>query len=234
MLVALCAHAGVARAEEMFEPAATLHAERKRGQYELRVVTTVPSACYAAAGVKRGPPPTVRLTAEVEPVQVLLKARRGACAQAVSRVGHKLRHLKPGAGKTKVIVFAMLGGKVVGTTSVEIPVSPSPGVPAITTKDWAAWVNKMPPGPAAFHVTGTVNLPSAGYDAKLVYASPQGINPKQLILDLVVTPKKGGVYAQAVTAVTVRYDKSPYDGLYQSVMIRKADGDLQLEVGEAQ
>lgn len=234
MVVALCAQAAPALADEMFQPTATLHAERKRGQYELRVVTTVPDACHVAGAVKRGPPPTVRLTADVEPVRVLIRARRGPCAQVVSSVNHKLRHLKLGRGKTKVVVFAMFEGKVAGTTSVDVPVPPTPGTPAITTADWSAWVNTMPPGPAAFHVTGTVNLPSAGYDAKLVYAAPQGINPRQLILDLVVTPKKGGVHAQAVTPVTVRYDKSPYDGLYQSVMIRKPDGDLQLDVGEAQ
>ncbi len=237
MFVALCALTAVAGAEEMFQPSATLHAERKRGQYELRVVTPVPSPCSVAGPVKRAPPPTVRLPAEVVPVQVVIRTRRGPCPQVLSQVRHKLRHVKLGGttGKTKVIVFAMVDGKVAGTTSVDVPApAPTPGTPAITTADWNAWVDRMLPGPTALHVTGTVNLPGAGYDARLVYASPQGINPKQLILDLVVTPKKGGPYAQALTTVTVRYDRSPYDGQYQGVLIRKADGDVDLEVGEAQ
>lgn len=58
---------------------------------------------------------------------------------------------------------------------------------------------------------------------RLVSASPQGINPHQLILDLRVT-ELPGVWPQIVTSVSVRYDQSPSID-YDSVLIREPDGD---------
>lgn len=244
--IALSAPATVAHADEMFQPQATLTPERKKDQYTLRVETSAPNSCYRAGSVRVGPPASVRLTPEVLAVRVNVSVRRGACAQMVTTLKHQHRRLRLGgkSGKTRVMVFVMQGNEVLGSTSVESPMSPQPpnppptdpppppAKPPYTSADWNAWVNKMPPGPASFHVTGTVNLPTPGYDAKLVYASPQGINPKELILDLVVTPKSG-MFPQVITSVTVRYDKKPYDTAYTGVLIRKADGDAHLKVEEA-
>jgi hypothetical protein len=118
------------------------------------------------------------------------------------------------------------------TTPTPPPTPPTPPTGTISTADWHAWVNRMPPGPATFHVTGTVNLPTPGYDVKLVVASPQGINPKDLILDLVVTPKPG-TWPQVVTAVSVRFEKAT--DMYTSALIREPDGDgTQVKVEEVQ
>lgn len=234
-LVLVGAHATVARADEMFTPTATLTPERKTG-FTLRVVTPVPNPCYVAGPVRMGPPDNVRIASDTVPVRVVIKQRRGMCAQVLSKVTHTQKHLRLGGktGKNKVIVFAMLDGKVVGSTSVDVPMqTPPPATTTVTTSDWYAWVNKMPPGPASFHVTGTVNLPTPGYDAKLVVASPQGFNPKELILDLVITPKPG-VWPQVITPVSVRYDVKDYSGNYTSVLIREPDGDAnQTPVEEA-
>jgi hypothetical protein len=56
----------------------------------------------------------------------------------------------------------------------------------LTTSDWAAWVNLMPPRPTpggTLHVTGDVDTHSADM-AYLEKKIPQGINPKILLLDL--------------------------------------------------
>lgn len=240
-LVSLGATATAARADdEMFRPEPTLTPERA-GKYTLNVVTPVPNACYVAAGVKSGPPATVRITADAVPIRVVLKERRGrVCAQMVTQVRHLRRNVKLGGrtGKTKVLVFAMLDGTVVGSNSVDMPAPPAPPSPppppappppattgpSVSSADWHAWVDKMPPGPASFHVTGTVTLPHPGYDVKLVAASPQGFNPKELILDLVVTARPG-VHAQVVTSVPVRFDKKSYAGTYEGVLVREPDGD---------
>jgi hypothetical protein len=243
-LVVLGAHAAPARADEMFQPEATLTPLRKKDQFALSVVTPVPNHCYVAGAVKMGPPATVRITADVVPVRVVLRTRRGGCGQAIGTVRHNHKPIRLGGrtGKTKVLVFAMLDGKVVGSTSVDMPAPPTPPTPppppptpgtiSVKTSDVHAWVNRMPPGPASFIVTGTVELPSPGYDVKLVAATPQGFNPKELILDLVVTPKKG-VFAQVVTSVPVRFEKPSYAGNYTGVLVREPDGDgTQVSVEE--
>jgi|SRR5687767_3674995 len=58
----------------------------------------------------------------------------------------------------------------------------------VTTSDWAAWVNLMPPLPTpggTLHVTGNVDTHSTDF-AFLEKAVPQGINPKILMLNLIV------------------------------------------------
>lgn len=223
-VVVLAPRAGVADPDKLFVPAPTLAVEPD-GEYTLRVVTLTPSTCYSAGRVLRGPPPNVRLTPDTLPVRVTLKARRRPCRQVATPVRHTLRNLKLGAsGKTQVLVFATVNDRVVGSASVAAPAKPPAAGTAVDTSDWYAWVDRMPPGPASFHVTGVVSLPSPGYEARLVVSSPQGINPAQLILDLVVTPKPG-IWPQVITAATVRHDRSDYDGGYTSVLIREPDGD---------
>ena len=73
-------------------------------------------------------------------------------------------------------------------------------------------------------MAGVVQLPSPGYDARLVPASPQGINPSELILDLQVT-RRPGIWPQVITPVSVRYDQSPAEVLYEGVLVREPDGD---------
>lgn len=91
----------------------------------------------------------------------------------------------------------------------------------ITTRDWAAWVNLMPPLPTpggTLHVTGEVDTHSTKF-AFLKRAEPQGINPKILILDLMVqagiVPAKNPQrvhYTEALkekqqyTSVEIRYE----------------------------
>ena len=58
----------------------------------------------------------------------------------------------------------------------------------VTTSDWAAWINLMPPLPTpggTLHVTGIVDAHSKEL-AFLVKAVPQGTNPKILLLNLIV------------------------------------------------
>ncbi len=84
--------------------------------------------------------------------------------------------------------------------------------------DWAAWVDRMPPGPPALHVTGKVALPHRGFQITLTPSEPQGINPAILMLDLEVA-ERPGIHAQAVATREVRYDIPDYDGRYEQVSI---------------
>jgi hypothetical protein len=88
-----------------------------------------------------------------------------------------------------------------------------------TTSDWSAWINRMPPGASSFHVQGTVSAPTPGYQAELRRAAPQGINPRDLILDLKLS-EKPGVWPEVVTPIPVSYVEPEYKGNFSSVLVR--------------
>lgn len=220
---------------EMFTPNLMLATEPD-GEFTLHSVTITPNSCYSAGRAEPGVPPTVRLLPEVFSVILPVRVRRGPCLMVLTPVQHRLRNLRLGAqhGKTMVTAFVMSGMQVLGSASIpvvstqECPKDPLP----LDTSEWFAWVSRMPPGPPSFHVTGTVVLPSPGYEARLEYATPQGINPAELILDLRIT-KLPGVWPQVVTTATVRYDVPSYQGAYQTVLVRMPNGEaIQLDVEE--
>jgi hypothetical protein len=213
---------------EIFQPSLQLVVEPD-GEYTLHAVTITPNSGYSAGRARPGAPPNVRLTPETYPVMLAIRSRGGRTLQVLTPVRHRLRNLKlgPAHGKTSVLAFAMIGERVVGSTSIAVgPVQECPKDPVpIDTSDWYAWLNQMPPGPASFHVTCVAYLPTPGYDAQLVPASPQGINPNELILDLQVTPRPG-IWPQVITPVSVRYDQSPAAVMYQGVLVREPDEDI--------
>lgn len=212
---------------EIFQPGLQLSAEPD-GEFTLHAVTITPSTGYSAGRARPGAPPNVRLIPEVFPVLLEIRARQGPGLPVLTPVRHHLRNLKlgPKHGKTSVLAFAMLGERIVGSASIPIDASQGGRKNPVTvdTSDWYAWLNQMPPGPASFHVTGVVQLPTPGFDAKLLRAEPQGINPNELILDLKVTPRPG-TWPQVITPVSVRYDQSPAGAAYQGVLVREPDGD---------
>ncbi len=76
----------------------------------------------------------------------------------------------------------------------------------ITCRDWEAWLGKEPPTPPmTLQVTGTCTFPTPGYTAELRPSDPQGINPWDLLLDLIVQAPSGPVPA-VLTDVDVRYE----------------------------
>lgn len=211
-----------------FEPTLALSREPD-GEYTLRSVTLMPNACYSAGRAEIGVPPTVRLVPEVLPVLLHVRSRKGACLQVITPVRHRIRNLRLGAqhGKTSVLAFVMLNGAVAGSASLRVD---EPGTNVndeprpVDTGDWYAWINRMPPGPPSFHVVGTVVVGHPGIDAQLVRAAPQGINPAELILDLVLT-ERPGTWPQVVTSLSVRYDEQTLGVAYTGVLIRVPGGD---------
>jgi hypothetical protein len=220
--------------KEIFQPHVQLELEPD-GEYSLHAVTVAPNSAYSAGRARPGAPPTVRLNAETFPVMLDLRARGGRARQVLTPVRHRLRNLKlgPKHGKTTVTVFAMLRGDIVGSASMPVHTAhecPTKDPVSVDTTDWYAWLNKMPGGPVSFHVSGVVHLPTPGYEATLVPASPQGINPKELILDLKVTPRPG-LWPQVITPVSLRHDEGTSSIEYTGVLVREPDGDaVHLEV----
>jgi hypothetical protein len=92
--------------------------------------------------------------------------------------------------------------------------------------DWQAWHDRMPGSRPTLHVTGRCEFPTSGYAVRLERGEPQGTNPRDLLLDLVVTPPTGPV-TQVVTEVEARYEEET-DAEYDTATIRP-DGP-QIEV----
>jgi hypothetical protein len=224
----------------LFEPHLVLNREPD-GEYTLHAVTITPNSSYLAGPAECGVPPNVRLLPEVQPVLLRVHSRKGPALQVLTPVRHCLPDLRlgPAAGKTTLTAFVMLGESIVGSASIDtsqlgkIGVGPGKDKPApLDTSDWYAWVNRMPPGPATFHVQGVVTMGHPGYRVALAPAAPQGINPAELILDLRIE-KRPGAWPRVVSRLPVSYEIQQYTGAYKTVLIRLPDGGAeQVQVEE--
>lgn len=84
--------------------------------------------------------------------------------------------------------------------------------------DWSAWHDHQPPGPPVLHVHGECEFPTAGYSVELKRSEPQGINPKDLLLDLIVHEPTGPA-AQVITTVEAHY-REETDFEYDTVTVQ--------------
>jgi hypothetical protein len=77
--------------------------------------------------------------------------------------------------------------------------------------NWTAWVDRQPPGPATLYVTGECLFRTGGFTVTLRRRAPQGINPRDLLLDRIVEPPTGPA-TTALTRVEVRYSEETSAG----------------------
>lgn len=99
--------------------------------------------------------------------------------------------------------------------------------PEGTCHDWTAVHSHEPPGPSVLTVRGTCRFDTAGYSVQLRRREPQGINPRDLLLDRILHPPTGPV-AQVVTEVTVSYSEETEFG-YQTVTILPDGASITVE-----
>jgi hypothetical protein len=108
------------------------------------------------------------------------------------------------------------GVEVLGATRSErlkVPPEEKPG----NCGGWEAWHDREPPGPAVLHVQGQCRFPTTGYSVELKRREPQGINPRDLLLERVVHEPTGPV-TQVLTTVDVAYQEET-EGPYDTVTI---------------
>lgn len=74
------------------------------------------------------------------------------------------------------------------------------------SRDWYAWMDLMPPAPFDLHVVGEIEVANPGVTPLLVPKSPQGINPRILLLDLYLCQAPGN-WPSVVVWKQARYDK---------------------------
>jgi hypothetical protein len=102
--------------------------------------------------------------------------------------------------------------------------------PAGECSNWSAWRNREPGGPMSLLVTGECKFPDDRYQVELRRRELQGINPKDLLLELIVTEKRGWTEPVEETTLEARYEEQT-DFEYETVTILP-DGVVKL-VGEA-
>ena len=218
---------------ELFVPNLSLTVQ-SGGEFTVQALTLMPNGMYSARPARAGVPSNIRLRQGVYSVLLPVRARRGPFPQMLTPVRHILKNQSL-EGIDSVLAFLMLGTTILGSASITASAAiPDPGnEPApLDTSDWAAWVNQLAGAERSLHVSGTVRLPSPGYTAELQLHSPQGINPRELVLDLRIT-KLPGVWPQHVFGVSVRYDVAPFQGDYDGVTVRiPHDEDIHFEVDQ--
>lgn len=114
LLGVLAAFAPCEREPRPWDP--RVHAARvgDGGHALVTVRVLAPSPCYAAAGTVDGPPPGGGSRPEWAPLRVLVSRPEGAaCPEKGSFLSFKRDRL-PVAGKSGVVVWVVLDGKVVG------------------------------------------------------------------------------------------------------------------------
>ena len=101
-------------------------------------------------------------------------------------------------------------------------------IPAnVECRDWAAWENRQPLERPRLIVTARCLLPTPAHRVELRPSNPQGINPRILLLDLVVHAPKFPA-PQILTPFLLRYEQ-PADTHYDSVTIMPDGPTIKVE-----
>jgi hypothetical protein len=89
---------------------------------------------------------------------------------------------------------------------------------SIECQDWTATINTGPPGGSALLVvTGRCTLPTPGYHCELRRHDPQGVEPSNLLLELIVV-EPSGVQPMVRTDYPLRFEIKPVSG-YKTVSV---------------
>lgn len=93
-----------------------------------------------------------------------------------------------------------------------------------------AWIDRAPGAPPKLIMIGDARVPTSGWHARLTKRSPQGINPKMLILD-VNAQEPGGEAPEVITTIPLRYEESPPQDEYGQVMVAHGKGEIVVRIG---
>jgi hypothetical protein len=96
-----------------------------------------------------------------------------------------------------------------------------------------AWIDRPLGAPPRLIMVGDVRVPTDGWQARLTKRSPQGINPKILILDVNAQQPEGDATLE-ITTIPLRYEESPPQDEYGQVMIANGEGEIVVCVGRRQ
>lgn len=98
--------------------------------------------------------------------------------------------------------------------------TPSAACAVLDSRDWSAWVNRMP-GPDAtptLHVTGKVDLPNPGYSVT-VRDGPADRSAQPVQQIIIETSQRSGMFTQAVITADVHYTGPVIAPSYRAIRI---------------
>jgi hypothetical protein len=203
-------------------------------EYALDAVTLTPNNCYSPGRATRSAPHGIFIVSEAIPVTLEIEHRDGECGQIVIPIHHHLGGIKASAGKTEIIAFVVLGGKVVGSASIPLhrlhPQAANSAPAGAHSSGWSAYAIETPgaAGPKTLHVHGTVTLPTPGWVAKLESVR-QDPNTRDLLLKLTLTLRPG-IWPDIVVHREVSYEETHYKGQYRRVDISGPEGNIQIDI----
>jgi hypothetical protein len=93
----------------------------------------------------------------------------------------------------------------------------APAVPVLRFQDWAAWVNRQG-SPDSMHVSGSIQLPSPGYVARLERLDDLGASRETMVFDLIIEPQPGD-WPQQTSWRDVTYTIDDYGGDHTNVAV---------------
>ena len=103
-------------------------------------------------------------------------------------------------------------------------------MPTLLNDTFRAWIDHMPGSGPRLIVIGEMQVPTTGWHVRLTRRSPQGFNPKILILD-VSAEKPHGMAGQMVTTIPLRYEEHPPQHDYTQVTIANGGDSVTIGVG---
>lgn len=108
----------------------------------------------------------------------------------------------------------------------EMKPSPTPiqaNCPVLESKDWVAWLNRMPgPDGASLHISGKVVMPTPGYNIEVIKGPLDRRQPPAQRLRLNITPPPGMV-PQVLTTQEVKASFLAQASAYRAVIIGCGD-----------
>jgi hypothetical protein len=95
------------------------------------------------------------------------------------------------------------------------------------SKDWRAWLDRMPGKEFTLHVEATIVVPTTGYAVDLREHGAQGTNPRDLVLELLVEAPSGGA-TDVETELPATFSK-PNASAYTTVSV-VPDGPTSIRI----
>ena len=86
----------------------------------------------------------------------------------------------------------------------------------VICRDWYASHDHQPPGPKTLRIQGVCEVPGAGFTAQLQPLEPQGVNPADLLMKLII--QEPDTIEGEPEEVEVLYERETEDG-YETISI---------------
>lgn len=215
----------------MFRPELSLIAQ-PNGRFTLLVKVQVPNSCYVAGSITPGAPAGQVTIPEAAPYTFEIRHRHGACAQFVHDITEMVPDLQPSPGHQWLIVFATVDGQVVGHAAIAFPplaaleaaqkaATDAPALPIIPDSVSATVSSDLIGQHTTLRVDCLVATPTPGFKATLKLLRT-GINPRILLLELVIE-SPSGLVIQTPSTARAHYQEDDYRGHYTDVSIINQD-----------